>query len=96
MPAARPGPDDAVWDNLGRARWRRVRWRKGLGADDAVCAAYGTPLHRDGTYYRRPVYTDGARWLSQQAYDELIRREGARATRQSGARPRAHGRSPDG
>ena len=93
----RPDPGDAVWDALSESRWRRVRWRQGLGPPDAVCAAFGTPLHRDGTYYRRPVYTDGARWLSQQAYDALVRRQGGRrATRQSGARPREHGRSPDG
>lgn len=94
MSGIRPDPGDAVWRDLAQARWRRVRWRRGIGPDDAVCAAFGTPLHRAGTYYRRPVYTDGARWLSQQAYDEMVRRSGARASRQSGARPREHGSSP--
>jgi hypothetical protein len=42
-------------------------------------------LHRKGTYYLRPVYTDGEVWLCQQAYDEMIEQvEGHRASR---ARP---------
>ena len=92
----RPDPGDAVWDALSESRWRRVRWRKGLGPPDAVCAAFGTPLHRDGTYYRRPVYTDGSRWLSQQAYDEMRRRTaGERASRRSGERAQEPPHSPD-
>jgi len=52
-------------------------------AEDATCAAYQTPIHRTGTYYRRPAYTDGTVWLSQQAYDDLRRWMDASATRQS-------------
>jgi hypothetical protein len=83
MSASRPQPDAAFWADLARSRWRRVRWRKGLGPPgDARCAAFDLPLHRAGTYYRRPVYTDGTRWLSQQAYDEMVRRTaGHRASR---------------
>jgi len=52
-----------------------------------VCVAYGTPIHRAGTYYVRPAYTDGSDWLCQQAYDEMIRRTaGRRASRRSGSR----------
>ena len=95
----RTEPDDALWADLAARAWRRVRWRVGLGGapddgapddgapgDGARCAAFGTPLHRAGTYYRRPVYTDGAVWLSQQAFDEMTRRAGGgRASRQSRA-----------
>ena len=49
----------------------------------ARCAAYGTPIHRAGTYYRRPAYTDGERWLCQQAHDELVRRRVASPTRRT-------------
>ncbi|MEO0559338.1 MAG: hypothetical protein AAF170_14265 [Bacteroidota bacterium] len=82
MPSVRPSLDDSVWADLASRRWRRTRWQKGL-AEDATCAAYGTPLHRTGTYYRRPAYTDGTLWLSQQAYDDLRRWMDARTTRQS-------------
>ncbi|GAB5535739.1 MAG: hypothetical protein Rubg2KO_19880 [Rubricoccaceae bacterium] len=82
MASVRPTVDDAVWADLASRRWRRTRWRNGL-AEDARCAAYGTPIHRRGTYYRRPAYTDGSLWLSQQAYDDLRRWMDARANRQS-------------
>ena len=83
MSAPRPQPDDAFWASLAESVWRRVRWRRGLGPPgEARCAAFGLPLHRAGTYYRRPAYTDGTRWLSQQGYDEMIRRTaGRRASR---------------
>lgn len=52
-----------------------------------MCVAFGTPIHRAGTYYVRPAYTDGERWLSQQAYDEMVQRtRAARPSRQSSAR----------
>ena len=94
-PGARPDPGDAAWADLGARAWRRVRWRAGLpgapvGAEapeappaEARCAAFGTPLHRAGTYYRRPVYTDGAVWLSQPAFDEMQRRAGRPLTRRT-------------
>ena len=89
-PAARPDPGDAVWADLAARAWHRARWRGGLpGAPsnevpaDARCAAFGTPLHRAGTYYRRPVYTDGAVWLSQPAFDEMQRRAGRPLTRRT-------------
>lgn len=88
MPSARPPHDDAFWERLAQRPWRRVRWRARKGAPEAVCLAYGTPLHRAGTYYLRPVYTDGAAWLSQQAYDEMIRQtEHRRASRARHDRP---------
>lgn len=74
MPSVRPAHDDAFWEALAQRPWRRVRWRAGDDAPEGVCAAYGTPLHRRGTYYLRPAYTDGEAWLCQQAYDEMIRR----------------------
>lgn len=82
MPSVRPPVSEAVWADLASRSWRRVRWRAGLG-EDAVCAAYGTPIHREGTYYRRPAYTDGAVWLSQQAHDELRRRSATGLDRRS-------------
>ena len=82
MASVRPTLSDAAWADLASRRWRRTRWRTGMGAD-AACAAYGTPIHRAGTYYRRPAYTDGALWLSQQAYDDLRRWMDRNATRQS-------------
>ena len=98
MPGARRDPGEAVWADLARRSWRRVRWRRapaaparasgGAPPEDAVCAAFGTPIHRVGTYYVRPAYTDGELWLSQQGYDALIRRtRHQRASRRSGERP---------
>ena len=73
MASVRQDHGDAFWEALARRPWRRVRWRAN-DAPEAVCLAYGTPLHRPGTYYLRPAYTDGEAWLCQQAYDEMIRR----------------------
>ncbi len=87
MPSVRPAHDDAFWAALAAREWRRVRWRRHRSPDGAACLAYGTPIHRRGTYYVRPAYTDGVDWLSQQAYDEMIRRTGGRrASRRSGTR----------
>ena len=97
MKPERTSPESVGWAELAASRWRRVRWREGLGPQGATCAAFGTPLHRVGTYYRRPVYTDGERWLSQQAYDEMVRRTGGlRASRRSSARPPGPPDSPAG
>jgi hypothetical protein len=69
------------WEDLARRRWRRVKWRRSTGEPPTeVCAVFGTPIHRKGTYYLRPAYTDGEVWLSQRGYDEMVRRTG-------GARP---------
>ncbi len=92
MPSVRPAHDDAFWEALAAHDWRRVRWRRSRTPDappeGAVCHAYGTPIHRAGTYYVRPAYTDGERWLSQQAYDEMVRRTRARrASRRTSHRP---------
>ncbi len=92
MPSVRPAHDDAFWDALAARDWRRVRWRQSRSPEappeGARCLAYGRPIHRQGTYYVRPAYTDGADWLSQQAYDEMVRRTGRRrASRRSGERP---------
>ena len=75
--------DAAFWADLARRRWRRVRWRAGLSEAMPVCAALGTPIHRAGTYYRRPAYTDGALWLSQHGFDEMRRQTGADLTRRT-------------
>ena len=88
-PSVRPVPDDALWADLAARTWRRVRWRVGVvdvpgdPQAEARCAAFGLPLHRAGTYYRRPVYTDGALWLSQPAFDEMTRRAGRALSRQT-------------
>jgi len=75
--------EQAYWEALAARRWRRVKWRHaGEGPPEGVCDAYGTPLHRPGTYYLRPVYTDGSVWLCQRAYEEMVRRtRGARPSR---------------
>lgn len=84
MPSVRPAHDDAFWEALAARAWRRVRWRRGEAPTDAVCVAFGLPLHRAGTYYVRPAYTDGVDWLSQQGYDEMVHRTtGERASRRS-------------
>ena len=82
-------PDDAFWADLARRPWRRLKWRAADGAGDtATCLVYGTPIHRAGTYYLRPAYTDGEVWLSQRAYDEMVRRtKGQRASRRYGTGP---------
>ena len=92
MPSVRPERDDAFWHGLAGREWRRVRWRRarspGAPPEGARCAAYGTPIHRAGTYYVRPAYTDGAGWLSQQAYEEMVRRTGGgRASRRTRPAP---------
>ncbi|NNF57511.1 MAG: hypothetical protein HKN04_04650 [Rhodothermaceae bacterium] len=83
MAAVRSNHDDAYWKALAARPWRRVKWRRQDGEPPAsTCVAYGTPIHREGTYYLRPAYTDGEAWLCQQAYDEMIRRtQGHRASR---------------
>ncbi len=90
-PDGAPLRDDAFWEALAARPWRRVKWRRAADAPaDGVCAAYGTPIHRRGTYYLRPAYTDGERWLSQRAYEEMVRR-----TRGDGP-SRRYGRRPEG
>ena len=81
--------DDAFWEALAERSWRRVKWRRTDGAPpNERCIAYDRPLHRRGTYYLRPAYTDGEVWLCQQAYDEMVRRtEGRRPSRRY-SRPR--------
>lgn len=67
--------DQDFWEALAERRWRRVKWRRPSGeAPLEVCAAFGTPIHREGTYYLRPAYTDGEVWLSQRAYETMVRR----------------------
>lgn len=83
-PGAPPRHDDAFWADLAGARWRRVRLRKA----DAICEVYGVPIHRAGSYYVRPAYTDGRRWLSDRGYAALRRRLGA------GEPARRYGRRP--
>ena len=92
MPSVRPERDDAFWAALAARPWRRVRWRTARAPtappEDARCVAFGTPIHRAGTYYVRPAYTDGAGWLSQQAHDEMVRRtSGGRGSRRTSDRP---------
>ena len=84
-PGVRPEHDDAFWAGLAAREWRRVRWRVGLSdaPPDARCVAFDLPLHRAGTYYRRPAYTDGAVWLSQPGYDEMARRAGHAPSRRT-------------
>lgn len=87
MPETFPVHDDAFWEDLGKRTWKRVHWRRSTGSEKIpACAVRGTPIHRKGTYYVRPAYTDGELWLSQQGFDELKRwTSGRRATRK--ARP---------
>ncbi len=74
--------DDAFWASLAGRTWHRVKWHRTDGARSTErCAAYDTPLHRRGTYYLRPAYTDGEVWLCQRAYEELVRRTGGRPSR---------------
>ncbi|MEL7360759.1 MAG: hypothetical protein AAFN13_01690 [Bacteroidota bacterium] len=76
--SVRPDHDDAFWNALAKRDWRRSRTAP-LGA---ICLAFGLPIQRTGTYYRRPAYTDGTAWLSQQAYDTMMRRtRGERGSR---------------
>ncbi len=81
--------DDAFWESLAERTWHRAKWRRSDGSPPTErCAAYGTPLHRPGTYYLRPAYTDGERWLSQRAYEEMVRRtSGRRPSRRYSAPP---------
>ena len=70
--------DPAFWAELAQHTWHRRRWRRTDGTPASErCWAYGTPIHRVGTYYIRPAYTDGTRWLCQQAYREMRRRMNA-------------------
>lgn len=82
-----PG-DEPDWNALAARRWRRVKWRRTSGESSTeVCAVFGTPIHRKGTYYLRPAYTDGELWLSQRAYEEMVRRtRGERPARRYGRR----------
>lgn len=80
--------DDAFWAGLARRPWRRVKWRRSDGEPPSeVCHAFGTPIHRPGTYYLRPAYTDGEVWLSQRAYEEMVRRTRGEAPSRRYSRP---------
>ena len=80
--------DDVFWEDLATRSWRRVKWRRADGEAPARCVAYDRPIHRTGTYYVRPAYTDGEVWLCQQAYEEMMRRtQGHRPSRRYGRRP---------
>lgn len=97
----RPEHDDAFWDALAARPWRRVRWRRDSTSDappqDARCIAFGLPIHRTGTYYVRPAYSDGSDWLSQQGYDAMVRQtQQRRASRRHGGRPEGPPHTPDG
>ncbi|MEM1044149.1 MAG: hypothetical protein AAGI91_16190 [Bacteroidota bacterium] len=71
--------DDAFWRSLAGRPWHRAKWHRTDGSPPTErCAAYGTPLHRAGTYYLRPAYTDGEVWLCQRAYEEMVRRTAGR------------------
>jgi hypothetical protein len=80
-----PPHDEAFWIELSEATWRRVR----LHSADARCAVFGTEIHRQGSYYVRPAYTDGVRWLSQRGYEALQHRIAG-----PGAPARRYGRRP--
>lgn len=100
MPGVRPDHDDAFWEALAARSWRRVRWRTARSTtappEGARCIAFDLPIHRTGTYYVRPAYTDGTDWLSQQGYDALVRRTtGTRASRRHGGRPAGPEHTPD-
>ena len=83
-----PDHDDAFWADLAVRRWRRRKWRGDPAGVGATCAVFGTPIHRAGTYYLRPAYTDGTRWLSQRGYEALQRRLGQDdPSRRYGRRP---------
>lgn len=75
--------DDAFWEALAERTWHRAKWHRSDGTPSTErCAAYDTPLHRRGTYYLRPAYTDGEVWLCERAYAEMVRRtEGRRPSR---------------
>lgn len=82
---------DAFWQDLAQSTWRRKKWRQTDPHPEAmVCCAFGTPIHRAGTYYLRPAYTDGKRWLSQQAYRVMCDKLGkAKTNRYSQAQNKA-------
>lgn len=80
--------DDAFWEALAERSWRRVKWRRSDGAPPSErCFAYDIPLHRPGTYYLRPAYTDGEVWLCQRAYEEMVRRTRGRTPSRRYSRP---------
>lgn len=80
--------DDDFWEALAQRSWRRVKWRRADGElPSERCVAYDLPIHRSGTYYLRPAYTDGTVWLCQQAYDEMIRRTASRKPSRRYSRP---------
>lgn len=70
---------DEVWASLYESKWRRRKWRQEQSDEIATCCIYGTPIHREGTYYLRPAYTDGIRWLSAQAFRDWQKWMGKRA-----------------
>ena len=87
MSSPLPEYDDTFWEELARRPWKRKRWHRTDGSvESETCFVYGTPIHRKGTYYLRPAYTDGDVWICQQAYDEMI----ARTTGERASRARPH------
>ena len=81
--------DDAFWEALAARPWRRVKWRRAdAEVELARCVAYDRPIHRRGTYYVRPAYTDGEVWLCQQAYEEMMYRTAGNRPSRRYSRPR--------
>lgn len=54
--------------------FRRTKWRRNEGEKNlARCMVCGLPIHRTGTYYVRPAYTDGIRWICSRDFRRLRR-----------------------
>jgi hypothetical protein len=59
------------WIALSKRNWKRKRGRN-VNDEIQLCCVFGTPIHRLGTYYVRPAYTDGELWMCKKAYQKML------------------------
>lgn len=80
-------PGAARWADLRAVRWRRKKWRPGSEtSEDRRCVACGLVLHPAGSYYLRPAYWDGDRWMCVRCHHEMMHAEGQPSDNRYGRR----------
>lgn len=84
-PSGRGEQGEELWARFARSVWRRKKWRQ-TGEAPGRCALCALPFHRAGTYYLRPVYTDGTHWICRACHHALVLRTGQTPVDRYGSR----------
>lgn len=58
------------WAEIAEKTWIRRRWRS-INTEQDHCFVCEAPFNRPDTYYVRPAYTDGSRWMCASCFDEM-------------------------